>query len=94
MSHRPPLMSFEQCDNKRPEALRALVNRPRMEGIVVFDDADRYGIAIAEIAGYLKDGKMKSKEDIVVGIETFPETLLKLFNGENFGKFVLQVAAE
>ena len=65
-----------------------------MEGIVVFDYADRYGIAIAEMAGYLKDGKMKSKEDIVVGIETFPETLLKLFNGENFGKLVLQVAAQ
>ena len=65
-----------------------------MEGIVVFDYADRYGIAIAEMAGYLKDGKMKSKEDIVVGIETFPEVLLKLFSGENFGKLVLQVAAE
>ena len=70
------------------------VNRARMEGIVVFDYADRYGIAIAEMAGYLKDGKMKSKEDIVVGVETFPETLLKLFNGENFGKLVLQVASE
>ena len=74
--------------------LSLLVNRARMEGIVVFDYADRYGIAIAEMAGYLKDGKMKSKEDIVVGIETFPETLLKLFNGENFGKLVLQVASE
>jgi len=74
--------------------LSLLVNRARMEGIVVFDYADRYGIAIAEMAGYLKDGKMKSKEDIVVGLETFPETLLKLFNGENFGKLVLQVASE
>ena len=69
--------------------LSLLVNCARMEGIVVFDYADRYGIAIAEMAGYLKDGKMKSKEDIVVGIETFPETLLKLFKGENFGKLVL-----
>ena len=74
--------------------LSLLVNRARRDGIVVFDYADRYGIAIAEMAGYLKDGKMKSKEDIVVGIETFPETLLKLFNGQNFGKLVLQVAAE
>ena len=72
--------------------LSLLVNRARMEGIVVFDYADRYPIAIAEMAGYLKDGKMKSKEDIVLGLETFPETLLKLFNGENFGKLVLQVA--
>ena len=72
--------------------LSLLVNRAPMEGIVVFDYADRYGIAIAEMAGYLKDGKMKSKEDVVVGLDTFPESLLKLFNGENFGKLVLQVA--
>ncbi len=72
--------------------LSLLVNRARMEGIVVFDYADRYPLAIAEMAGYLKAGTMKSKEDVVVGLDTFPETLLKLFNGENFGKLVLQVA--
>ncbi|MDI1237460.1 MAG: NADP-dependent oxidoreductase [Polaromonas sp.] len=74
--------------------LSLLVNRARMEGIVVFDYAERYPLAIAEMAGYLKDGKMKSKEDVVDGIENFPETLLKLFNGENFGKLVLRVAKE
>ncbi len=74
--------------------LSLLVNRARMEGIVVFDYADRYPVAISEMAGYLKDGKMKSKEDVVDGIENFPETLLKLFNGENFGKLVLRVAKE
>ena len=61
---------------------------------MVFDYADRYPLAVAEMAGYLKDGRMKSKEDLVVGINTFPETLLKLFNGENFGKLVLQVAMD
>ena len=74
--------------------LSLLVNRARMEGIVVFDYADRYPVAIAEMTGYLKEGKMKSKEDVVQGLENFPETLLKLFNGENFGKLVLQVAKE
>ncbi len=74
--------------------LSLLVNRARMEGIVVFDYASRYHLAIAEMAGYLKEGKMKSKEDVVSGLDTFPETLLKLFKGENFGKLVLQVAAE
>jgi len=72
--------------------LSLLVNRARMEGIVVFDYADRYHLAVAEMAGYLKDGRMKSKEDVVTGLDTFPEALLKLFNGENFGKLVLQVA--
>ena len=74
--------------------LSLLVNRARMEGIVVFDYADRYHLGVAEMAGYLKAGTMKSKEDIVQGLENFPETLLKLFNGKNFGKLVLQVAAD
>ena len=74
--------------------LSLLVNRARMEGIVVFDYADRYPLAVAELAGYLKSGQMKSKEDVVVGLDTFPETLTKLFTGENFGKLVLQVASE
>jgi len=74
--------------------LSLLVNRARMEGIVVFDYADRYHLAVAEMAGHLKAGRMKSKEDVVVGLETFPDTLLKLFNGENFGKLVLQVVTE
>ena len=72
--------------------LSLLVNRARMEGIVVFDYTERFPIAVAEMAGYLKDGRMKSKEDVVTGLSTFPETLLKLFNGENFGKLVLQIA--
>ena len=72
--------------------LSLLVNRARMEGIVVFDYADRYHLAIAEMAGYLKDGRMKSKEDVVKGgVAVFPGTLSKLFSGENFGKLVLSL---
>jgi NADPH-dependent curcumin reductase CurA len=45
------------------------------------------------MAGYLKDGRMKSKEDVVGGgVAAFPGALGKLFTGENFGKLVLQVA--
>jgi NADPH-dependent curcumin reductase len=73
--------------------LSLLVNRARMEGIVVFDYAERYPLAIAEMAGYLKDGRMKSREDVVEGgVAAFPGTLGKLFSGENFGKLVLKVA--
>jgi NADPH-dependent curcumin reductase CurA len=71
--------------------LSLLVNRARMEGMVVFDYAQRYPQAIAEMAGYLKEGRMHSREDVVKGLEHFPQTLLKLFNGENFGKLVLEV---
>jgi NADPH-dependent curcumin reductase CurA len=74
--------------------LSLLVNRARMEGIVVFDYVARFPVAVAELSALMKAGQMKSKEDVVVGLETFPETLLKLFNGENFGKLVLQVATD
>ena len=69
-----------------------LVNRARMEGFVVFDFAARYREAIAAMAGWLKEGRLKTREDIVRGIDTFPETLLKLYRGENFGKLILEVA--
>ncbi|HYI45245.1 MAG TPA: NADP-dependent oxidoreductase [Actinomycetota bacterium] len=69
-----------------------LVNRARMEGFVVFDYADRYMEAATEMATWMMEGKLKSREDIVEGIETFPETLLKLFTGDNVGKLVLKVA--
>jgi NADPH-dependent curcumin reductase CurA len=73
--------------------LSLLVNRARMEGMVVFDYADRYHVAITELGSYLRDGRMKSREDIVEGgVAAFPDTLLKLFAGANFGKLVLKVA--
>lgn len=72
--------------------LSLLVNRARMQGMVVFDYTERFPAAIAELSGYLRDGRMKSKEDVVQGLENFPEALVKLFTGENFGKLVLQVA--
>ena len=69
-----------------------LVARASMTGFVVFDYADRYGEGVRELATWRAQGKLKSREDVVRGIETFPETLLKLFTGENIGKLVLQVA--
>jgi NADPH-dependent curcumin reductase CurA len=72
--------------------LALLVNRARMEGIVVFDYASRFHEGVATMAKWLKAGTFKSKEDVVEGIEHFPETLLMLFEGKNFGKLVLKVA--
>ena len=71
--------------------LSLLVNRATMRGMVVFDYAARYGEAMAEMAGWMREGNLKTREDIVLGLETFPETLLKLFKGENTGKLVLKV---
>jgi len=74
--------------------LSLLVGRARMEGIFVFDYVHRYDMAIAEMAWYLRAVKMKSTEDVVAGLDTLPESLLKLFNGDNFRKLTVQVSEE
>ena len=68
-----------------------LVNRARMEGFVVFDYADRYAEAGMQMAGWMAEGKLQSREDIAEGFENFPDALLKLFKGENIGKLILKV---
>lgn len=72
--------------------LSLLVNRARMEGIVVFDYADRYQVGVTQMAQWMKEGTFTTREDIVQGLEKFPEALLMLFEGKNFGKLILQVA--
>ena len=48
--------------------------------------------ALSAMGDWLVSGKLKTREDIVAGLETFPETFQKLFSGENNGKLVLKVA--
>jgi len=67
-----------------------LVARASMTGMLVFDYADRYQQAMAELADWYRAGRLVSRETIVRGsVEDFPETLLKLFEGANTGKLIL-----
>jgi len=71
-----------------------LVARAAMIGFVVFDYAARYGEAGAEIAGWMREGRLISREDVIDGgVSAFPDALLKLFAGENVGKLVLALDA-
>jgi NADPH-dependent curcumin reductase len=72
--------------------LALLVYRARMQGMVVFDYAARYGEAARELGQWYAQGKLKSREDIVAGLEKFPEALLMLFHGKNHGKLILKIA--
>jgi hypothetical protein len=88
--------SISQYNNDGPARgpanyMALLVDRARMEGFLVFDFASRYPEAGAEMAGWLADGRLRSLEDVVTGLESFPDTLLKLFRGEHFGKLILGV---
>jgi NADPH-dependent curcumin reductase CurA len=76
-----------------PRNLRfLLVHQARVEGFLVFRFASRYGEAIPRLAGWIAEGKLKYREDVVEGLENAPSAFVKLMRGENFGKLLVKVA--
>jgi len=70
-----------------------LTKRLRMQGFIIFDDyGDRYGEFINQISPWVKEGKIRFREDIVDGLENAPQAFIGLLEGKNFGKLVIQVA--
>jgi NADPH-dependent curcumin reductase len=69
-----------------------LVNRIRIQGMIVFDWKDRYGEALKALAGYLAEGKLRYRESVVEGLENAPKGLIALLKGENFGKQLVKIA--
>ena len=63
-----------------------------MQGMIVFDWADRYGEAIKGLAALVAEGKLKYRESIVDGLENAPKGLIALLKGENFGKQLVRLA--
>ncbi|MDF7809369.1 NADP-dependent oxidoreductase [Pontiellaceae bacterium B12219] len=69
-----------------------LVKRITMRGFIIFDDyAPRYPEFAAEMTEWVKEGKIKIREDIVQGLENAPEAFIGLLEGKNAGKLVIQV---
>ncbi|KKW65518.1 NADP-dependent oxidoreductase [Mycolicibacterium elephantis] len=71
--------------------LSLLIRRGRMEGFIVLDYLDRFPPAQAEMGGWLAEGKIKSSEHIVRGLENAPDALNLLFSGGNTGKVIVEV---
>src|SRR5262249_28628283 len=69
-----------------------LVNRIRMQGILVFDWEPRYDEALEALSAYFAAGKLKYRESIVEGIDNAPKGLIGLLKGENFGKQLVKLA--
>jgi NADPH-dependent curcumin reductase len=67
-----------------------LVARASMTGMLIFDYADRYGEALAEMGEWYREGRLVSREQVVHGtVADFPRALLMLFEGANTGKLIL-----
>jgi len=89
---------ISQYSATEPYALKnlrwVLVNRIRMQGMIVFDWKARYGEAVAALGAYFAEGKLKYRVDVVEGLEHTPAALNKLFDGSNQGKLIVKVSDE
>ena len=65
--------------------------RGRMEGFIILDYFDRLPAAQVEMAGWVAEGKVKSVEHVVAGLENAPDALNLLFSGGNTGKLIVAV---
>ncbi len=68
-----------------------IVYRAKVQGFLVSDYAPRFGEAFKEMIPWVREGKLKYREDIVEGFETMPKAFIGLFHGENIGKRIVKL---
>ena len=68
-----------------------LVKRARMAGFLVFDYRHRYEEAVTRLAAWVREGRIRYREDIVEGIESCPGAIAELYRGENLGKRLVRL---
>jgi len=71
---------------------RHLLNKSaRMQGFLVWDYEHRYEEAVAKLAAWVREGKLKYREEILDGITTAPDAIASLYRGENLGKRLIRL---
>ena len=70
-----------------------LVNRIRMQGMIVFDWKDRYPEAWSQLAEWVGSGQIAYRETIADGLENAPAAFLGLLRGDNIGKQIVRLSA-
>ncbi len=81
--------------NQAPVLMRAVLsNRILIRGFIVWDFADQEDKFRDTVAGWIRDGRVKYREDIVEGLENAPRVFQGLLQGRNFGKQVIRVSPD
>jgi NADPH-dependent curcumin reductase CurA len=74
-----------------PKMFTIVQRRLTIQGFIISDHAALMGDFVREVGGYLKDGRLKSRETVVDGLSRAPQAFMGLLRGENFGKLVVKV---
>jgi NADPH-dependent curcumin reductase len=77
-----------------PNLRPLLFNRALIKGFIVSDHMVRLGDFLKDCGGWLRDGRLKYREDVVVGLEKAPEAFIGLLQGKNFGKLLVRVGED
>ena len=65
--------------------------RVRAQGFIVTDFATKYEPAMRQMGEWIRDGRLKYREDVVQGIDKAPRAFIGLLRGENFGKLLVKM---
>jgi NADPH-dependent curcumin reductase CurA len=71
-----------------------LTKRLALRGFIVSDFASRQPDFLSDMAAWVREGRIKYREDVVEGLARAPRALIGLLRGENFGKMLVRVAPE
>jgi len=95
---RVPICGFiSQYNEANPSTpftvLGALPSPPMHRFFLVWEWPDEYPAAVAELVKWVKDGKLRYREDVSEGLEQAPRALIGVLRGENFGKKIVKLEA-
>jgi NADPH-dependent curcumin reductase len=65
----------------------------RMEAFFIYEMADHFERAEAQLAQWIEAGHLHYQEDVLEGLEQMPRALIRLFEGRNVGKQLVHVAS-
>jgi hypothetical protein len=74
--------------------LTALRQRVKIQGFIIFDHYRRMAAFQQDMSGWLREGRMRYREELIEGLESAPRGLIGLLQGENFGKLIVRVSGD
>ena len=77
-----------------PNLRPLLFNRVLVKGFIVSDHMTRLGDFLADCGGWVREGRLRYREDVVAGLEKAPEAFIGLLQGKNFGKLLVRVGED
>jgi NADPH-dependent curcumin reductase len=75
-----------------PDLRAVLIKRLTVRGFIITDHSAGSGDFLRDVSAWLREGRIKYREDIVDGLEHAAEAFIGLLHGRNFGKLIVRVA--